>query len=210
MLAQCDDASPLRKALNPPRQQGARRLCRGSSKAKLQKEYPSAACFSLHPGYLSNMRYAPLAFAFGFFLTASITSFAAAPATQPACEVFIQGSGRPKIQPAEKANRLKDGMTLRDVVKQIGPGWISPASCAGRPQWFFDDGRILSMGFSMDPSEIVDFKKDSDSANSAGGGGGFGGSAGKTKHMVWLQRRQAPTTQESITPDDSSDSPSQP
>ena len=50
----------------------------------------------------------------------------------------------PILDPA-KAASVTNGISLGDLVTNLGPGWMSPASRANSIEWDFADGRFLSV-----------------------------------------------------------------
>jgi hypothetical protein len=58
---------------------------------------------------------------------------------------FIVSNLRPKPLNSEKAKMIKEGMTLKELVAALGPGWMSPYEGVGTFAWFFTDGRQLNV-----------------------------------------------------------------
>jgi hypothetical protein len=71
---------------------------------------------------------------------------------------FIVSYSRPKPLNSSKESLIKDGMTLKMIVDNLGPGWMAPNEGVGVIQWFFDDGRALAILPDWDDTEIVTYK----------------------------------------------------
>jgi hypothetical protein len=74
-------------------------------------------------------------------------------------EPYIAGDSPPAVLKAVKKNRIRDGMTLGQIVKVLGPGWISPLESAGVITWVFDDGSELrAWPEEYDKGSVLTFK----------------------------------------------------
>jgi hypothetical protein len=94
-----------------------------------------------------------VAIAAGFMLA---LAWGAEPTTQAAFRPFIVSEVPPAPLDPAKLDRIKDGMTLGQIVDDLGPGWISPLSGVGIITWSFTDGRRLSVWpRSYTASEVV-------------------------------------------------------
>jgi hypothetical protein len=71
---------------------------------------------------------------------------------------FTVSLSPPKPLPSTQEASIKDGMTLKMIVANIGPGWMAPNEGVGVIHWFFDDGKVLSVFPHWDDSEVITFK----------------------------------------------------
>ncbi len=58
--------------------------------------------------------------------------------------VFIV-SPTPPLYPAAKKTLVRDGMTVLQLVRAVGPGWCSPDEGVGILSWAFSDGSLLQV-----------------------------------------------------------------
>lgn len=73
------------------------------------------------------------------------------------------------LLPVSLKDRIKPGSTVRDAVKQLGPGYIESGSGTGSITWFFDDGSILSTtGWPPSLNEKVKLTKSKNSPQDSG------------------------------------------
>ena len=77
-------------------------------------------------------------------------------------KAFIVSPTPPKPLESAKEILIEDGMTLKMIVADLGPGWVSPNEGAGVIQWRFADGRSLNVlphwDDRDDSSEIITYK----------------------------------------------------
>jgi hypothetical protein len=74
---------------------------------------------------------------------------------------FAAAISPPHPKPLESAKeaQIVDGITMKMIVADLGPGWIGPFEDVGVIQWFFTDGRTLCvLPRSYDPSEVITYK----------------------------------------------------
>jgi hypothetical protein len=64
---------------------------------------------------------------------------------------FVFGGEPPEPAPAAMFDRVRDGMTLRELVNLLGPGHIPQLSGTGTMVWWCVDGRTLRVGYATDP-----------------------------------------------------------
>ncbi|MGC3988657.1 MAG: hypothetical protein QM796_03015 [Chthoniobacteraceae bacterium] len=75
-------------------------------------------------------------------------------------ELFVVSDSSPVPMPAAKANAVKSGLSLKQLVELLGPGWMPRFSGTGIVAWSFADGRELwlSGGDRFEATNIVTFK----------------------------------------------------
>ena len=56
---------------------------------------------------------------------------------------YITSDVAPKPLKAALKNGIQDGVTLGQIVEQLGPGWMSRCESIGIITWFFDDDSSL-------------------------------------------------------------------
>src|SRR3954469_21328513 len=81
---------------------------------------------------------------------------------------FVFGRKAPDPVPAAAFDKVRDGMTLREVVDLLGPGYIPNLSGTGNLRWTCADGRALTASHATDPGAAL---------TAAGGG---------TKRNPWM------------------------
>ena len=64
---------------------------------------------------------------------------------------FVFGGEPPEPAPAAMFDQVRDGMTLRELVNLLGPGYIPQFSGTGTMVWSCVDGRTLRVGHATDP-----------------------------------------------------------
>ena len=70
---------------------------------------------------------------------------------------FVVSELRPKPIDSTREGQIKDGMTLKQVVATLGPGWMSPNEGVGFIQWFFNDGNALVIKPRWNDDEVVTY-----------------------------------------------------
>ncbi len=71
---------------------------------------------------------------------------------------FVVSYSRPNPLDSAKESLIKEGMILKQVVANLGPGWMSPNEGLGFIQWFFDDGAALYILPRWRENEVVTYK----------------------------------------------------
>jgi hypothetical protein len=66
----------------------------------------------------------------------------------------------PALIPASKAGMVTNGITLGQVVKNLGPGIVPAWSGTGDLTWSFSDGRTLYVQHCTDPSTVLSSESD--------------------------------------------------
>lgn len=49
------------------------------------------------------------------------------------------------VLPVTAKEKIREQMSLRELLKACGKGWLSPYSSIGSIQWFFQDGTVISV-----------------------------------------------------------------
>src|ERR1700733_14349981 len=73
---------------------------------------------------------------------------------------IINGFWPPPSVPAAKKELLKAGILYGDLVRAIGPGWMSQSESVGIVRGLFDDGTVLAMPV-REPNQPVRFGRGS-------------------------------------------------
>jgi hypothetical protein len=76
---------------------------------------------------------------------------ALADGTDKSFKSFVLGGEPPEPAPAAVFDQVRDGMTLRELVHLLGPGYIPQLSGTGTMVWWCADGRTLRVGYATDP-----------------------------------------------------------
>jgi len=50
------------------------------------------------------------------------------------------------VLPVTAKEKIREQMSLRELLKEFGKGWLSPYSSIGSIKWFFQDGTVISVG----------------------------------------------------------------
>jgi hypothetical protein len=66
-----------------------------------------------------------------------------------------QNTNRVELIDASKAATVTNGITLGQLVTNLGPGHVSALSSSGTIGWGFSDGRVLSVQHCTDPSTVL-------------------------------------------------------
>src|SRR4051794_6390489 len=67
---------------------------------------------------------------------------------------FVFGPKAPDPAPAAAFDKVRDGMTLKEVVDLLGPGHVPTLSGIGNLRWKCADGRELTVSHATDPNAV--------------------------------------------------------
>ena len=71
---------------------------------------------------------------------------------------FVFGGKAPDPVSAGTFDRVRDGMTLRELAAVVGPGYVPELSGTGHIRWTCEDGRTLTASHVKDPNAVLTAK----------------------------------------------------